>query len=332
MEEIDKIKLKNLIISDNNTLIITSKEIKPSKNDLDDKKILYKNKIIKYNDINKFYMIDKKSKNDSSNSNREDIIDCILNDKIPDDWYENNKWKVLKLKLNEKINLLCDDYDYYKVEHKGGRKYNYDYLIKFYKNDNVCKTIKIEFKYNCSSIERLPQFLSMSSKNYTEIKYADYFYKNFLPKICELYNLKIPERKQYLRYVYQASYKKDIFFETLKNYEKKYKKEKDEIVNKSIKSFLENYGSFNFDKLNDKLLEQKDKLYLLWKDNKFYLDKIKNNELRVISVDKIKNNNTIVMNTESTTKICLLLRWKNHKGILNPAWQIKLKRFNKLVK
>ena len=64
----------------------------------------------------------------------------------------------------------------------------------------------------------------------------------------------------------------------------------------------------------------------------FYLDKINMNELKVISTNKIKNDNTIVMNTETSTKIFLLLRWRNHKGILNPAWQISLKRFNKSVK
>ena len=47
-------------------------------------------------------------------------------------------------------------------------------------------------------------------------------------------------------------------------------------------------------------------------------------------IDLIKNKdgliNTIVCSTKSDTKVNMLLRWRNHAGILNPAWQISLKR------
>ena len=46
--------------------------------------------------------------------------------------------------------------------------------------------------------------------------------------------------------------------------------------------------------------------------------------LKVISIDKIKNNNTMILNTKSKTKIAMLLRWKNRKGVLYPAWQVSL--------
>jgi predicted secreted protein len=47
-----------------------------------------------------------------------------------------------------------------------------------------------------------------------------------------------------------------------------------------------------------------------------------------IKFHSIKNGNTIVLQSAAnpSTTFHLLLRWRNHKGILNPAWQISLKR------
>lgn len=44
----------------------------------------------------------------------------------------------------------------------------------------------------------------------------------------------------------------------------------------------------------------------------------------------IKNGNILELKT-SNNIYRLLLRWRNHKGILNPAWQISMKRLAKLV-
>ena len=66
-------------------------------------------------------------------------------------------------------------------------------------------------------------------------------------------------------------------------------------------------------------------MYLLWKDGKFSLDAISLAEMSGMTFQGIKNENTLIIGTETTT-YGLLLRWRNHKGILNPAWQISMKR------
>ena len=72
--------------------------------------------------------------------------------------------------------------------------------------------------------------------------------------------------------------------------------------------------------------KQIDKHYIMYKDGKFYEDRIKKEELDVKKIEKIKNNNSIVLETNTSSKICMLLRWKNHAGILFPAWQISINR------
>ena len=47
---------------------------------------------IKEEDINLFWMINKKKDNDGKNRIREQIIYDILNNNINEDWYKNNKW------------------------------------------------------------------------------------------------------------------------------------------------------------------------------------------------------------------------------------------------
>ena len=66
---------------------------------------------------------------------------------------------------------------------------------------------------------------------------------------------------------------------------------------------------------------------MMWHNNKFNIERMMaqtkvNNTLKYIG---IKNNNTILVKSENYMYE-LLLRWRNHKGILNPAWQIKVKQ------
>jgi hypothetical protein len=61
----------------------------------------------------------------------------------------------------------------------------------------------------------------------------------------------------------------------------------------------------------------------MWKSGKFTTDKISVGN--ILEYKGIKNENTIVVDDlEQKQEYHLLLRWKNHKGVLNPAWQISL--------
>jgi len=269
-----------------------------------------------------FYNINRKIDNDYNNKIRENIIYKILNNNINNEWYnKENKWNELKINL---FNTVIKDKIDYKIELKGCRKCNYDFLLKD-KNDNIKK---IEFKYNCNSITKYPQFLSISSNNFIKDEgYSSFFYDNYLEKILDLINIKIPEKDKYLKYIYNNNYNNLEIFNELKINENKIRNKKKKIVIESIDKYINEKVKINIEELNKYLKEkEKDKYYLLFKNGKFNYDFIKEEELEIKDIKEIKNKNTIILNTNSSSYISMLLRWKNHLGILYPAWQISLIR------
>jgi hypothetical protein len=70
---------------------------------------------------------------------------------------------------------------------------------------------------------------------------------------------------------------------------------------------------------------QTDKIYLLWSNGTFHIDKVREQEMTEMMFHSIKNGNILELKSGQTI-YGLLLRWRNHKGILNPAWQISMKR------
>jgi hypothetical protein len=284
---------------------------------------------IAINDINVFNIITDKSKNDINNRKRELIIYFILQNKIYDKWYEmSNEWRELKLKLNNFINLIINKpFDKINIEYKGGRQYNYDFDLSYFIND-VAHNIKLEFKNNCKSLNNYPQFLSMSANNFVKnITYGEYFYDNYINKLASMYNITPPNKDEYLKYIYGSNYDKLSFFSYLKKNENNFKNEKKELVIESIKKYI-NIVDIDINELNKKFeTHQCDKIYMLYCDKVFHKDFINKDELFVIGINTIKNGNTLVFNTKKdTTKIHMLLRWKNHLGILYPAWQISIRR------
>jgi len=282
---------------------------------------------IKYKDIYKFYIIENKSKNDCNNKIREKVIISIALYKIPVKWLCYSWWYNIYQELHKTIKLICKNFNKLVVEYKGGRNNNFDFLFEFYLDDKKIQT-KIEFKYNVNKIEKCPQFLSISCNYFTKISYAEYFFDEYIHKICKIYNIDIPDKNQYLKHIYSSNYKSLPFFDFLYNNEKtdinKFN-EKNRLVKLSIKNYLEK-DIINIEELNKKLItSQENKIYLLFHNNHFYIETITEDELTCHNVKHIKNNNTIIITTRKT-EIHMLLRWKNHIGVLYPAWQISLKR------
>ena len=168
--------------------------------------------------------------------------------------------------------------------------------------------------------------MSISSNNFCKDNgYASFFYDNYIHKIAKLLTLEIPNKADYLKYVYNNNYDKLAFFRELKLNEHLIKKEKNKIVKESIGEYLHKHLILDIENLNKILVNKEDnKYYLLYKNGCFNFDKINKNELEIIEIKEIKNNNTLILTTKSNTKISMLLRWKNHIGILYPAWQIGL--------
>lgn len=272
-----------------------------------------------------------KKNNDSNNKIRENIIYNIIKNIIPEEWYiEIIEWMELKTKLYNIIKLISNNIEYNKIdiELKGGRNYNYDFELLFMNNNILINKKYIEFKYNTNRIDKYPQFLSISAnKLIKNINYAEYFYDNYINKICKLINIDIPNKTSYLNTIYSNDYSKLDFYKILKEKEYMIFKEKKEIVSLSIKNYLNNIIELDIPTINE-IFRQKqiNKEYILYYKNNFYYDVIKKEELQITTIDKIKNNNTLILNTNTTTKIAMLLRWKNHIGILYPAWQISIIR------
>jgi hypothetical protein len=248
-----------------------------------------------------------------------------------------------------------------KVELKGGRVFNYDADITFLDGETGATLTKrkAEFKYNAARINELPQFLSLQARYslFTASPaspaspaiptYDEFYYTNYLPKYIAidtgrnpndpndiqlaLAELPKPPLEEYLNAVTKTDTKDLPFFAQLKEREEiLFKKEKSALVDESITQYLTLYGSqIDVSAFTAKLVaDQTDKHYILWKNGKFHHDIITQEEMSDLQFRSIKNGNTIVLQsaTKPSIEYHLLLRWRNHKGILNPAWQISMRR------
>jgi hypothetical protein len=137
-----------------------------------------------------------------------------------------------------------------------------------------------------------------------------------------------PPREEYLQNVIKTNYDCSPFFAQLKARELTLQKEKNKVVNQSITEYLtRNASMIHLDAFSEKVKEtQSEKSYVLWSKGKFYLDSIAPQEMTNLQFQSVKNGNVVLVKSESNTVYSLLLRWRNHKGILNPAWQISMKR------
>jgi len=338
--------------------------------------------------ITTFFETSTRSENDATNTKRELVLGQIGNP--PKEFMEHETfgrhWQHVKKEFDATIATIAANtnvpqpYTSYQIETKGGRKFNYDGIVKFYNHTNqsdqgettiatasasasATASRKIEFKYGASNINSIPQFLSLPTKfgmfhthnasistptptpTPTPI-YEVFWYQQYLDKYiaCDP-QLKCiesdtpttappkPSLEDYLRFVPKTNYDVNPFFVHLKECEVNFKKEKAKVVNDSISEYLSSFGQdLDINMFTQKIKEsQQDKTYILWgKDMKCHIDSISQEEMSGIGFKTIKNNNTIVLESSITnTTYSLLLRWRNHKGILNPAWQISLKRIKR---
>jgi hypothetical protein len=351
--------------------------------------------------ITTFFETSTRSENDATNKKRELVLGQIGNP--PKEFMEHETfgrhWQYVKKEFDATIATIAvstnvpQPYTSYQIETKGGRKFNYDGMVKFYNHSDTTTTTtttstpdtttttstpdtttttpatsrKIEFKYGASNINGIPQFLSLQTKfgmfrnNGASTStptppptYEVFWYQKHLDKYiaCDP-QLKCiesdtsasasasastsappkPSLEDYLRFVQKTNYDVDPFFARMKECETNFKKEKAKVVNDSISEYLSSFGQdLDINVFTQKIQEsQQDKTYILWgKDMKCHIDAISQEEMSGIGFKTIKNNNAIVLESSLTkTTYSLLLRWRNHKGILNPAWQISLKRIKR---
>ena len=284
-------------------------------------------------DISTFFTKSTRSKNDATNKVRENVLKIISNP--PKEYLENieygSSWKTVHQAWNDALKKIGPDYTSIQTKMKGGRAFHYDVDVIYYNGTNQVATKKIEFKNGGEKIGNLPQFLSLQAKiDLFPETYDKFWYENYIdrylavdPAITEAK----PELDEYLKLVTKTTYSIHPFIEQLKARELFLQREKNAVVNKSISDYLSKHGpSINITAFSEKVkATQQDKIYLLWHKGQFHLDKMTESEMSEMSFHSIKNGNVLQLKTGNTL-YGLLLRWRNHKGILNPAWQITMKR------
>jgi len=288
-------------------------------------------------DISTFFATSTRSGNDAANKIREGVLQVICNP--PTEYLQDaefgGKWQIVYQKWNEVLKEISlkrgiSEYTSTQIKMKGGRTFNYDADVMYYNGPNLIATRKIEFKNGGSNIGKLAQFLSLQAK-YKLINetYDKFFYENYLDKYiaCDVgITEPKPTLENYLKLVTKVK-PPTPFFQQLKDREETSKNEKNEVASASITDYLNRYGeTININDFSEKVKEtQKDKIYVLWDNGKFHVDALSEAEMTGMVYDGIVNGNKLILKTGNTI-YGLLLRWRNHNGILNPAWQISLKR------
>lgn len=262
--------------------------------------------------------------NDKANKLRETILVSLSTQQTTDP-----ELQPISTQWNQCIRSLCPvPYDTLLCTKQAGRGKNYDFDIVYHKDSQLVHSVKAEFKHNARTITKLPQYWSPSAdKPYLPVLYADFFYDNYIDEIQKFVSVPKPTKDTYLQMVHQDNYSIHPFFKALYDQEESFYKQKQALVRESIAIYLANYGSLlDCVKLSEDIRSrQQGKTFLLWDKSTFHVETLTDEELDITGIHSITKNKIIVA-TRGTAKHELLLRWKNHLGVLFPAWQISLTR------
>jgi hypothetical protein len=269
---------------------------------------------LNFEDILYFFDSFPKDQNDLANKKRECIIKNILNKTLPKKWFSSPQWFKIALGLKDFLKPLEVVHgDFVECIQKAGRQFNYDFLFVF-KNESV----KIEFKHNVQTISKYPEILSVASNTFTKgLTYAEHFYDTYLTALTDL---EPPSKEMYLKNIHKNKVNDPFFIELKKVTNAKI------TVDESIDDFLVNRLDFDYVEFKSRIKEQFDKVFLLFFNEQFFQEKLDDSEIiNELNFKKGRTdfNNTVILKTTGKAEYHLLLRWKNHAGVLYPAWQVK---------
>jgi hypothetical protein len=298
--------------------------------------INYNKSIINYYSIDSFNLSSRQN-NDKNNKIRENIIGAIINNQIPNNYYNYSlKWKEMKYEIDKYITELCAlnkiSSQTQKCVHKAGRKYNYDLLLII--NETI--SFNIEIKFNAQNIDEAPQFVSpMNPSQYLETSYEEYYYDNYLTVLSKEFNLLLPDKQEYLHKIHSNKPKcmieyQNKYYKGCKDSSKYTEVEEDikfynrskELSEDSIKTFIMKNNLKIAELSNYLWSSQTNKVYMLYKNGKFYLQIINSENYEIISYKKEPQLQRYVATTKTGIVLKILLRWKNGNGIAFPAFQI----------
>lgn len=288
--------------------------------------------------------VDGRSQNDKIGKEREDSVLGILQTYLVGKQIEPTLLDTVPAKHTSIFECLCDTQPegalVTNVRKKGGRGNNHDILLT-YTLDGVSSCVHLEVKGgdHCSKIEDCPQVLSLAEKDdafqTSSGSYASYFYEKYLllfnASFEEPFSGELPTLDEYLKFVYSTNYTKHPWFKYAKDRSPP-KSPPSKLVYDSIKEFMTaRFPEFNIPKIVERVRStQLGKLFLLQNKTtgRWSHDQFEESDFAIGDTPPtthIKNNNALVIVLPNSTISCLL-RWKNHKGVLYPAYQIKVGR------
>ena len=144
-------------------------------------------------DIVYFFKTGGRDDNDAVNKLREGVLKLCL--APPPTYLEGTHgvfwkkvsyaWKAVLSKIGEEAGIHGAQFE---ITARGGRSFNYDMDVHY---TTASQTLhkKLEFKYGASSIEKLPQFLSLQARfPFFPVQYDSYYYDNYLAAYVALDN------------------------------------------------------------------------------------------------------------------------------------------------
>jgi len=297
--------------------------------------------LFKKSDEIKSFLISQRKTNDKNNKIRERIICDIINNSVPPEYFAIPEWLSLKTAIYNYLNILNGNAYYSRVEcqQKGGRKFNYDFNIIFYTPDTeMPSAYNVEFKFNVSSINQTPQFVSpVNPSQYMSLSYENYFFEYYLPLLADFSGFPLPTKETYMKEIHSTTPQcmklyQDLYYNGCKsssrftNEERAiafYEKSK-ELSAQSIRRFIE-IADIKTDILSKYLQEsQKNKTYMLYSKGEIIFEKTNMDDYLLDASSYIKNpaKSRFEFTTISGKHIQVLLRWKNGNGIAFPSFQI----------
>jgi len=304
--------------------------------------------------------------NDRLNATRERILAASQHvpPAFFEDAARGPSWKEVLTQWDRCLASCCTPgvpYTYANITWMGGRKNKYDFGITYMDADGTpVGSAALEYKHNAKSLYALPQFLSIPAKpgvfltNLDQPEstqgYAEFFYDRFLPRYmaCDPdIGVGVPERSVYLQHVYKSDEACHPFFAALRSREGVAKTAKAAVVHQSIAVYLAGITAdgaedspwveqarFDVPAFVARIREtQKDKHFALWspRGGGFTVEHLNMTDAVWSSAvfGGVKGGNTVIVDLPADPErraFHALLRWRNHLGILNPAWQIKVVR------
>jgi hypothetical protein len=281
------------------------------------------------------YAKNAKGDNDKCSKIRERVFNQALS--VPEAFLEHPEhgaqWEYLQREMKTLAHTLAQgNYASVSIKPRGGRKYNYDAIFKYVDSSMApIGEVKVEYKCGATTIQKLPQILSLQAKfPMFSTTYDTWYYQNWLDKYLAtdpgITETK-PSLEDYLGLVTNTEYDVLPLFQQLKDREDVQKKNKAAIVNDSIREYLKLHGpSLNLEMIVEKIRDtQLNKKFVLWHEGNFHVDSLTRDDLAIDRIGSIRNGNVVELFSK-TARYDMLLRWRNHKGVLNPAWQISCKR------